>query len=135
MLTKRRTKRNSKVRLEILIYILFWLITVLNFWIIEAAIDANAPLHDEQEQNTGPIDSDEEKDAVMAGIARAFSQPVIRPAKVHTLRKYQYIRMKEMLSTAIAGNGGRSLFAVGEAAARRSMSIAEGEVPSRSVQQ
>ncbi|KAL9098302.1 MAG: hypothetical protein Q9187_009683, partial [Circinaria calcarea] len=41
----------------------------------KAAIDANAPLLDETEPG-GPIDSDEEKDAVMAAVARSWPRPV-----------------------------------------------------------
>jgi hypothetical protein len=107
----------------------------------EAALSANAPaLYDSDPEdptnlNGGPIDSDSERDAVMTSLARNFnpaylhSAPVYNPASngnnpirgpqplaTHTIfptrRKYQLVRMKEMLSNALSGNRGSSLFAV-----------------------
>ena len=68
----------------------------------EAAIDANAPLPDDVDAS-GPIDSDEEKDAVMAGIARSRPQPLAQHIHVPVRKKYQYLRMKEMLSQGLSG--------------------------------
>ncbi|KAI9783612.1 MAG: Dcp1p-Dcp2p decapping enzyme complex alpha subunit [Peltula sp. TS41687] len=93
----------------------------------KAAIDANAPLQDDLENNGGPVDSDEEKDAIMAAIARSCPQPLESNIMVPTQRKYQYVRMKEMLSNALAGSRGRGLFAVGDAGARGSLSAVEPE--------
>jgi SAGA-associated factor 73 len=82
----------------------------------KAAIDANAPLQDEDLDSalTGPVDSDEERDAVMTAISRSLANP--RPLVTHTIvptrRKYQLIRMKEMLSNALNGNRGNNMFAV-----------------------
>lgn len=77
-----------------------------NFFLppIEAAMDANAPLPDELD-TAGPVDSDEEKDAVMAAIARSRPRPCAQHVFVNTRHKYQYVRMKEMLSTALLGRG------------------------------
>ncbi|EFE35966.1 uncharacterized protein ARB_04900 [Trichophyton benhamiae CBS 112371] len=71
----------------------------------KAAIDANAPIHDDIDGN-GPIDSDEEKDAVMAGLARSRPQPLVTHPLMSTQRKYHLIRMKEMFSQALGGGGG-----------------------------
>lgn len=82
----------------------------------KAAIDANAPLQDEDLDAalTGPVDSDEERDAVMTAISRSLSRP--QPLYTHTImptrRKYQLIRMKEMLSNALNGNRSGNMFAV-----------------------
>ena len=79
----------------------------------EAAIDANAPLQDDLENN-GPVDSDEEKDAVMAAISRSHPQPLITHTLISTKKKYQYVRIKEMLSHALGGSRGGGLFSTGD---------------------
>ena len=76
----------------------------------KAAINANAPLADEMDPS-GPVDSDEEKDAVMAAIARSRPQPLEQHVWVPVRQKYAYVRMKEMLSNALAGSRGGNLFA------------------------
>lgn len=107
----------------------------------EAAISANAPaLYDSDPEdpsniNGAHIDSDSERDAVMTSLSRNFnpaylhSAPVYNPSNngnnpirgpqplaTHTIfptrRKYQLVRMKEMLSNALSGNRGGGLFAV-----------------------
>lgn len=77
----------------------------------KAALSAAAPLLDD-EPNTGPVDSDEEKDAVMAAIARSRPAPLEQHVFVPTTRKYKHIRMKEMLGNALGarGAGGGSIF-------------------------
>ena len=80
----------------------------------EAAIDANAPLQDDFDKDAGPVDSDEEKDAIMAAIARSRPQPVEQHIFIDTRRKYQYVRMKEMLSNALGGSRGGGLFSTGD---------------------
>jgi hypothetical protein len=78
----------------------------------EAAIDANAPLLFDDEDHdpslAGPVDSDEERDAVMSAVSRAFAnpQPLVPQTLFPTRRKYQLVRMKEMLSNALGGNRG-----------------------------
>ncbi|PYH87979.1 SCA7-domain-containing protein [Aspergillus ellipticus CBS 707.79] len=75
----------------------------------KAAIDANAPLQDDLDNN-GPVDSDEEKDAVMAAISRSNPQPMVTHTLISTKKKYQYVRIKEMLSHALGGSRGGGLF-------------------------
>ena len=107
----------------------------------EAAISANAPaLYDSDPDdpsniNGAPIDSDSERDAVMTSVARNFNLAYLHAAPVYnptisghgairgpqplathiifpTRRKYQLVRMKEMLSNALSGNRAGGLFAV-----------------------
>ncbi|KAJ5545179.1 Thiolase-like subgroup [Penicillium sp. DV-2018c] len=75
----------------------------------KAAIDANAPLQEDIE-NTGPIDSDEERDAVMAAIARSAPQPLVRHPLITTKSKYRYVRIKEQMSHAMGVRSGGGLF-------------------------
>ncbi|KAE8376084.1 thiolase-like protein [Aspergillus bertholletiae] len=79
----------------------------------KAAIDANAPLQDDMDNN-GPVDSDEEKDSVMAAITRSHPQPVVTHTLISTKKKYQYVRIKEMLSHALGGARGGGLFSTGD---------------------
>ncbi|VUC19795.1 unnamed protein product [Clonostachys rosea] len=78
----------------------------------KAALDANAPLEDEDEMNNGPVDSDEEAGAVMSALANWKPQPVIpQPIFVPIKRQYQLARLHEQLQ--MATNGGRNnIFAV-----------------------
>ncbi|KAK4146286.1 SCA7, zinc-binding domain-containing protein [Dichotomopilus funicola] len=72
----------------------------------KAAIDANAPLEDEDEANQGAVDSDEEAAAVMSALANWNPQPVVpQPVFAPTKRQYQLARLHEQLQTAT--NGGR----------------------------
>ena len=71
----------------------------------KAALSAAAPLIDD-EPPTGPVDSDEEKDAVMAAIARSRPTPLEQHVFVPAARKYKHIRMKEMLGNALGVKGG-----------------------------
>ncbi|KAF2100750.1 SCA7-domain-containing protein [Rhizodiscina lignyota] len=75
-----------------------------------AAIDANAPLADDFDTH-GPVDSDEERDTIMAAITRARPQPLVTKAFISTRSKYQYVRLKEMLHNALGGSRGAGLFA------------------------
>ncbi|KAF2763455.1 SCA7-domain-containing protein [Pseudovirgaria hyperparasitica] len=65
-----------------------------------AAIEANAPLVDDLDAEGGPIDSDEEKEAIMAAIARSNPQPMATRVPIALNRKYGYIRMKDMFRTS-----------------------------------
>ncbi|KAF2806212.1 SCA7-domain-containing protein [Mytilinidion resinicola] len=78
-----------------------------------AAIDANAPLAEDLEPQ-GAVDSDEEKEAVMAAVARARARPLATRTFIPTKSKYQYIRMKDMLHAALSGTRGASLFSTGQ---------------------
>jgi SAGA-associated factor 73 len=74
-----------------------------------AAIDANAPLADDLEPQ-GAVDSDEERDAIMAAIAKSRPRPLATRTFISTKSKYQYIRMKDMLHNALGGARGAGLF-------------------------
>lgn len=80
----------------------------------KAALEAKAPLLDDGPPE-GPVDSDEEKDAVMAAIARVRPVPLDQHVFVPTARKYKHIRIKEMLGNALSsrGPGGGGLFGGG----------------------
>ncbi|KAJ5605824.1 hypothetical protein N7510_008605 [Penicillium lagena] len=71
----------------------------------EAAIDANAPLQEDLENN-GPVDSDEERDSVMAAITRSVPQPLVTHHLITTKKKYKYVRVKEQMLHAMGGRGG-----------------------------
>jgi len=47
----------------------------------------------------------------MAAVARSRPQPLEQHIFVPTRRKYQYVRLKEMLSNALGGSRGSGLFA------------------------
>jgi len=68
---------------------------------LEAAINAGAPPPDEIEANNILIDSDEETELVMAAVTRSMPQPLERHILVPVRKKYQYVRMKEMLASAL----------------------------------
>ena len=74
-----------------------------------AAIDANAPLADDLEPQ-GAVDSDEERDAIMAAIAKSRPRPLATRTFISTKSKYQFIRMKDMLHNALGGARGAGLF-------------------------
>ncbi|SPQ22886.1 744e78ea-4852-458f-9fdb-4e281e15001c [Thermothielavioides terrestris] len=72
----------------------------------KAAIDANAPLEDEDDVDGAAVDSDEETAAVMTALAGWHPQPVVpQPVFAPTKRQYQLARLHEQLQTAT--NGGR----------------------------
>jgi SAGA-associated factor 73 len=84
-------------------------------------MDANAPLADDFEP-PGTVDSDEERDAVMAAITRSFhpnpytgsrlaGAPLISAPIISAPSKYKYHRMKDMLRNALSGTNGHDLFA------------------------
>ncbi|KAJ5039081.1 uncharacterized protein L3040_006751 [Drepanopeziza brunnea f. sp. 'multigermtubi'] len=69
----------------------------------KAAIDANAPLEDEEEGN-GPVDSDEELAAVQLGLANWNPQPVVPPLELMPIeRQYQKARLREQMMNATNG--------------------------------
>lgn len=73
----------------------------------KAALDANAPLEDDDEVNAGPVDSDEETAAVMNALSRWRPQPVVpQPVFNPIKRNYQLARLHEQLQ--MATNGGRT---------------------------
>ncbi|KAG9246954.1 SCA7, zinc-binding domain-containing protein [Calycina marina] len=69
----------------------------------KAAIDANAPLEDE-DAALGPVDSDEELGAVMHGFSHWNPQPVVKPPILMPIdRVYQKKRLYEQLYQATNG--------------------------------
>ncbi|CZR69990.1 related to SGF73-SAGA associated factor [Phialocephala subalpina] len=77
----------------------------------KAAIDANAPLEDEEENN-GPVDSDEELTAVMHGLSNWDPQPVVQPlVHVPIEKEYHRKRLYEQLMNA-TNNGTVNIFKV-----------------------
>jgi len=82
----------------------------------KAAIDASASalFDDDLDNIAGPVDSDEERDAIMTSIQRSIArpQPLVTRTLFPTRRKYQLVRMKEMLSNAMSGNRSGGLFSV-----------------------
>jgi len=76
-----------------------------------AAIDANAPLPEDIEPS-GAVDSDEEKDSVMAAFARYRPTPSAIHARIPQRFKYQHIRMKGLIRSALGAplGGGTSVF-------------------------
>ena len=75
-----------------------------------AFIDANAPVEDEEE--AGAVDSDEEKDAIMAALTRAQPRALASHTVIDKKQQYQYLRMKEMLRAALEGHRARGIFDV-----------------------
>ncbi|KAF1733457.1 hypothetical protein CRV24_007358 [Beauveria bassiana] len=73
----------------------------------QAALDANAPVPDEDEDNQGPVDSDEETGAVMAALSTWKPKPLVpQPIFAPIKRQYQLARLHEQLQ--MATNGGRT---------------------------
>lgn len=69
----------------------------------KAALDANAPLEDEEAAN-GPVDSDEELTAVMHGLSNWAPQPVVpQLVQMPIEREYQKKRLYEQLHHATNG--------------------------------
>ena len=63
---------------------------------------------------TGPVDSDEETEQVMAAIARRRPRPMAQHIHVDLKRRNEVICIKKALHDALPGKGGRGLFAIGE---------------------
>ncbi|KAF2751148.1 SCA7-domain-containing protein [Sporormia fimetaria CBS 119925] len=75
-----------------------------------AALDANAPLPEDLEPS-GAVDSEEEKELVMTALSRYRPAPLATFTPVSQRNKYQFIRMKDMLRSALGGPvGGGSIF-------------------------
>lgn len=55
------------------------------------------------EVQEGPVDSDDEKDQVLAAISRARPRPLYTPLPVPLKRKYAFVRLREMLGNALTG--------------------------------
>ncbi|EUC44906.1 hypothetical protein COCMIDRAFT_97038 [Bipolaris oryzae ATCC 44560] len=78
-------------------------------------IDANAPLPEDLEPS-GAVDSDEEKDSIMAALGRHRPRPMATYTHTSQRSKYQYIRMKGMIRSALGAppGGGGSMFSGGD---------------------
>ncbi|KAJ4356379.1 SAGA complex subunit Sgf73 [Didymosphaeria variabile] len=74
-----------------------------------AAIDANAPLPEDLEPS-GAVDSDEEKEAIMAALARHRPRPVVTYTPISLQSKYQHRRMKDMLRSCLGNPPGTSVY-------------------------
>ncbi|KAJ4294064.1 SAGA complex subunit Sgf73 [Kalmusia sp. IMI 367209] len=74
-----------------------------------AALDANAPLPEDLEPS-GAVDSDEEKEVIMAALARHRPKPVVTFTHVSLPHKYQHRRMKEMLRSCLGTPPGNSQY-------------------------
>ncbi|KAH6983945.1 SCA7, zinc-binding domain-containing protein [Ilyonectria destructans] len=73
----------------------------------KAALDANAPIEDEDDANNGPVDSDEETAAVIGALTQWNPQPLIpQPLFTPIKRQYQLARLHEQLQ--MATDGGRT---------------------------
>lgn len=85
----------------------------------KAALDATAPLEDPEEEDNGPVDSDEETAAVMSALSSWRPQPVVpQPVFQPIRRQYNLARLHEQLH--MATNGGRTnIFAVNGFGAQR----------------
>ena len=83
--------------------------------VTEAALESQPLLPDDELAPSGPIDSDEEKDLVLAAIARSRPQPIYQPQIIPLRRKYQHVRLKEMLGSALGGRAGGGLFGLASA--------------------
>jgi SAGA-associated factor 73 len=113
---KNQAKLQSKCRLALVIYSRYTLTPLSG-----AAMDANAPLADDFEPQ-GTVDSDEERDTVMASISRYYRQdpftggrtmgrPLSTFTRVPVRRRYNHIRLKGSIKQAIEGVHGAKLFA------------------------
>jgi SAGA-associated factor 73 len=78
---------------------------------LESLIEANAPLPEDLELS-GAVDSDEEKESIMAALSRHRSRPLATYTHTSQRSKYQYIRMKGMIRSALGAppGGGGSMF-------------------------
>ncbi|KAH7313271.1 SCA7, zinc-binding domain-containing protein [Stachybotrys elegans] len=73
----------------------------------KAALDANAPVEDDDDLNNGPVDLEEETAAVMGALSHWNPQPLIpQPIFAPIKRQYQLARLHEQLQ--MATNGGRT---------------------------
>lgn len=76
-----------------------------------AQFEANAPDPEDENLPTGPVDSDEEKDSVMAAIQRSWGgAPLWDPTPAPLRSRYRHNRIKGMLQSALGGRNGMSLF-------------------------
>lgn len=88
---------------------------------LEAALDANAPIEDDDEANAGPVDSDEEYNSVMSALKNWTRnlQPVVPQPQLNFLkREVQVARLRQQLDAA-TDNGRKNIFKVSGYGAQR----------------
>lgn len=76
----------------------------------KAALENQSLLVDDDMSPSGPVDSEEERDLVLAAIHRAKPQPLYQARMFPLKRKYDYVRLKEMMGNALGARGGGGLF-------------------------
>lgn len=67
----------------------------------KAAINAGGPPPEEIEANAMPVDSDEESEFVMAAIATHVPHPLEHHVMIPVRKKSQYIRMRDVMASAL----------------------------------
>ncbi|KAL8792737.1 MAG: hypothetical protein Q9195_004712 [Heterodermia aff. obscurata] len=77
----------------------------------KAALSSLAP-RDEDLEPTGPINSDEETEAVMAGIVRSQPQPIAQHVHSDLRRRNELVAINSELRANMRGISGRGLFAI-----------------------
>jgi len=71
----------------------------------EQALEAQQPFQDDELAHAGPIDSEDEKDRVLSSLSQSKPRPLWQSQPVPLRRKYQKIRIREMLGSAIGSKG------------------------------
>ncbi|KAK9460558.1 SCA7, zinc-binding domain-containing protein [Lipomyces oligophaga] len=66
----------------------------------QAVLSSTAQLAEDMELANGPVDSDEEVDAVMDGVNRSFPVPIERTVLMPVRVKHHFFRMREMFASA-----------------------------------
>lgn len=94
----------------------------------EQALEAQQPYQDDEFAHAGPIDSDEEKDQVLAAIAQSRPRPLWQSQPVQRRRKYEYVRIREMMSSALSGKGA-GLFRTGPPPEEDNINLTNGMDP------
>ncbi|KAG2160364.1 hypothetical protein VTO58DRAFT_105082 [Aureobasidium pullulans] len=92
------------------------------------ALEAQQPFQDDEFAHAGPIDSDEEKDQVLAAIAQSRPRPLWQSQPVQRRRKYEYVRIREMMSSALSGKGA-GLFRTGPPPEEDNINLTNGMDP------
>ncbi|PSR90394.1 SCA7, zinc-binding domain-domain-containing protein [Coniella lustricola] len=78
----------------------------------KAALDANAPIEEDDDPNAGPVDSDEEYNAVMSALKKWNPQPVVPQPQLNFLkRETQLVRLRHAIDAA-TDNGRKNIFKV-----------------------
>lgn len=82
----------------------------------EAALASNATApEDLADAQSGPVDSDEERDAVLSAVSRAFPRPIFQHPLISVAARTRQIRLKDVLANALGGTRGAGLFSTANA--------------------